>query len=88
MLRGIITLVFTVTLAFPSILLASGSNSTACATKYPIVLAHGMGAQAKILGVISYWADVPGALEDHAVGAAQTCLFTHALLLLAGLLRT
>lgn len=58
-------LILAISLSFPSILLASGSSSTTCQTKYPIVLAHGMGAQAQILGIINYWADVPGELEDN-----------------------
>jgi len=65
MSKRTIILFLSITLAFPSILLASGSSSTTCKTKYPIVLAHGMGAQAKILGIISYWAGVPGELEDN-----------------------
>ncbi len=42
----------------------AGGSSTAAATKYPIVLAHGMGASAEILGIVDYWWGIPGALED------------------------
>lgn len=42
---------------------ASGS-STASATRYPVVLSHGMGAQAEILGFIDYWGGIPEAIED------------------------
>jgi triacylglycerol lipase len=43
----------------------AGGDSSAAATKYPIVLSHGMGAQAEILGIIDYWGDIPGELEDN-----------------------
>src|SRR5271157_996646 len=55
--------IFIIVLAVPIAVFAGGSSST-CATKYPVVLAHGMGAQAKILGFIDYWGDIPGALSD------------------------
>lgn len=42
---------------------ASGSSNP-CQTKYPIVLAHGMGASAQILGIINYWNRIPATLED------------------------
>jgi len=41
----------------------AGGDSETCATKYPIVLSHGMGAHADNLG-IGYWYGIPGALED------------------------
>ncbi|RJP42060.1 MAG: alpha/beta fold hydrolase [Desulfobacteraceae bacterium] len=47
----------------PALALAGGA-STACATQYPIVLAHGMGASAEILGIVDYWWGIPGALRD------------------------
>ncbi|MCU0600234.1 MAG: alpha/beta fold hydrolase [Desulfobacterales bacterium] len=47
----------------PAAALAGGS-STACATKYPIVMAHGMGASAEILGIVDYWWGIPEALKD------------------------
>ena len=45
--------------------LMAGGGSTKCATKYPVVLSHGMGAQAQILGIIDYWAAVTGDLDDN-----------------------
>jgi len=42
----------------------AGGSTPTCNTKYPIVLAHGMGASAQILGIIDYWNDIPGALRD------------------------
>lgn len=47
----------------PVTLFAAGSSST-CDTKYPIVLAHGMGAQAKIVNILDYWYGIEDALED------------------------
>ncbi|MBN2079187.1 MAG: alpha/beta hydrolase [Spirochaetes bacterium] len=51
-----------VTAAF-SFAFASGSSNT-CQTKYPVVLAHGMGASAQILGIVNYWNRIPDALRD------------------------
>lgn len=50
-------------LIIPVGLFASGSTPK-CNTKYPIVLAHGMGAQAVIVGIVDYWWDLESALED------------------------
>jgi triacylglycerol lipase len=50
-------------LFFPAILMAGGTSYT-CDTKYPIVLAHGMGTQAKIMQIIDYWGGIDNALKD------------------------
>ncbi|MBU2488112.1 MAG: alpha/beta fold hydrolase [Proteobacteria bacterium] len=55
-------LVVLVLLFVPGLVFAGGS-STACKTKYPVVLAHGMGASAEILGIVDYWWGIEGALE-------------------------
>ncbi|MFP4532473.1 MAG: esterase/lipase family protein [Desulfobacterales bacterium] len=47
----------------PAAGLAGGSSDT-CDTQYPIVLAHGMGASAEILGIVDYWWGIEDALED------------------------
>jgi len=47
----------------PAAGLAGGSSDT-CDTQYPIVLAHGMGASAEILGIVDYWWGIEEALED------------------------
>lgn len=39
-------------------------GSGACDTKYPVVLAHGMGASTEILGVVDYWWNIEEALEN------------------------
>lgn len=51
-------------IVMPAALSASGTASTACKTKYPIVLAHGMGASASIIGIIDYWWGIEDAIED------------------------
>ncbi len=50
-------------ISIPGIALAGGSADT-CDTRYPVVLAHGMGASASILGVMDYWWGIEGPLED------------------------
>lgn len=48
-----------------STLMASGSvmASARCDTRYPVVLAHGMGASAEILGIVDYWWGIEKELE-------------------------
>lgn len=52
-----------VILMLPALGFAAGS-APKCDTKFPVVLAHGMGAQAKILNIVDYWWGIEGALED------------------------
>lgn len=40
-------------------------RSGRCATDYPIVLAHGMGFQARIMGAFDYWGAIPRTLREH-----------------------
>ena len=56
-------ILFAVLLFTPMALFAAGS-APKCDTVYPIVLAHGMGAQAKIVNIVDYWWGIEGALED------------------------
>lgn len=58
-------------LAVPASLFASGSSSK-CDTKYPVVLAHGFSAQAKVLGIVDYWWGIEGALEDEGADVYVT----------------
>ncbi|MDA8404322.1 MAG: alpha/beta fold hydrolase [Desulfobacteraceae bacterium] len=51
-------------LLLPVSVMAGGSSSYTCDTKYPIVLAHGMGASAEILGIVDYWWGIPDALKN------------------------
>lgn len=62
--RVLIAAILAFFIAIPVALSAAG-NSTTCATRYPVVLSHGMGAQAQILGFINYWGGIPGELEDN-----------------------
>jgi len=48
------------------------SASTSCATKYPVVLSHGMGTQSEILGLIDYWGGIPSALQDEGASVYIT----------------
>jgi triacylglycerol lipase len=41
----------------------AGGSKPKCATKYPVVLAHGMAANGEILGIIDYWWGIEGAIE-------------------------
>ncbi|MGM0452065.1 MAG: esterase/lipase family protein [Thermodesulfobacteriota bacterium] len=47
----------------PAMAFAGGSSDT-CDTRYPVVLAHGMGASAEILGIVDYWWGIKDALEE------------------------
>lgn len=42
----------------------AGAKVSTCDTKYPIILAHGTGGAAKILGIVDYWWGIPQALES------------------------
>ncbi len=57
-LIGIMVLLF----ALPMVSMAS---STKAATKYPIVLSHGMGANANVMGITNYWGSIPSALQSN-----------------------
>ncbi len=48
-------------LLLPASGLAAGGR---CATQYPVVLAHGMGASAEILGIMDYWGGLGDTLES------------------------
>lgn len=43
-----------------------------CSTRYPVVLAHGMGASDEILGIVNYWWNIPGALQNNGCAVYQT----------------
>lgn len=59
--RGLI--LFLALMFTPLALFASGS-APKCDTVYPVVLAHGMGAQAKIVSIVDYWWGIEDTLED------------------------
>ncbi len=54
-------LFFLITVPFTAI---AGGDSNTCDTRYPVVLAHGMGASAEILGIVDYWWGIEDALTD------------------------
>ena len=58
-----ITFILTAIFLIPISALAGGDTDR-CDTRYPIVMAHGMGASAEILGIVDYWWGIPEALED------------------------
>ncbi|MCB9481154.1 MAG: alpha/beta fold hydrolase [Desulfobacteraceae bacterium] len=41
-------------------------------TKYPVVLAHGMGASAEILGIVDYWWSIDDELEKNGAAVFKT----------------
>ena len=43
----------------------AGGTPQDATMKYPLVMAHGMGASAQILGILDYWWDIPETLADH-----------------------
>ncbi len=58
-----LTILLAVIFLMPIGAFAGGSSDT-CDTRYPIVMAHGMGASAEILGIVDYWWGIPDAMED------------------------
>ncbi|BCS97008.1 hypothetical protein DSLASN_26400 [Desulfoluna limicola] len=57
----ILSMIFFLLLPIPVL---AGGSSDSCATTYPIILAHGMGASAEILGIVDYWGGLDDVLED------------------------
>ncbi len=52
--------------------LLAGGNNYKCDTKYPVVLAHGMGATDGMLGFFEYWYGIEDALEDEGANVYVT----------------
>ncbi len=61
--KRIAVIFFALLLFIPATVFGGGSSYVAD-TKYPIVMSHGMGASAEILGIVDYWWGIPDALED------------------------
>ncbi|MCP4132994.1 MAG: alpha/beta fold hydrolase [bacterium] len=73
MIRRIVIISAILMVIAPMALFAGGSSSSnSCDTKYPIVLAHGMGASAEILGIVDYWWGIEDALEDEGASVYVT----------------
>lgn len=51
---------------------AAGSKTFTCDTAYPLILAHGTGGAAKILGIVDYWWGIPDALEEEGARVYMT----------------
>ncbi|HON78566.1 MAG TPA: alpha/beta fold hydrolase [Spirochaetota bacterium] len=64
MTRKISAILLALFLAVPAVVFAGSSSSNTCDTRYPIVLAHGMGASAEILGIMDYWWGIEDPMED------------------------
>lgn len=53
-------------------LFPAASFAGSCSTKYPVVLAHGMGASASILGIVDYWWNIDNALANNGAKVYKT----------------
>ncbi len=71
MFKKVLVLSIILMFAVPVALFAGGSTPK-CATKYPVVLAHGMGATDDMLGFINYWWGIESALEDEGADVYVT----------------
>ncbi len=63
MKKSVLILILVIMAGFPAAVFSAGDSSK-CDTKYPVVLAHGMGAQAVIVNIVDYWWGLEDALED------------------------
>lgn len=50
----------------------AGGDDYLCDTQYPVILAHGMGASAEILGFMDYWGPIDNALSDEGCAVYKT----------------
>ncbi|MGM0418830.1 MAG: esterase/lipase family protein [Thermodesulfobacteriota bacterium] len=62
------------TMSVLALLLISFQNASAgkTSTKYPVVLAHGMGASAEILGIVDYWGRIDNSLIANGAQVYKT----------------
>jgi len=68
MFKKVILGVLMILFVFPIALLAG----TKAATKYPIVLSHGMGFETNVLGLVDYWGKIPAAMKDNGANVFIT----------------
>ncbi|MFP4533049.1 MAG: esterase/lipase family protein [Desulfobacterales bacterium] len=61
--KFVLILFISLAIALPGQSYAAGT-SDACATKYPIILAHGTGGAAEMMGIVDYWWGIPEALRN------------------------
>ncbi|MGV7928627.1 MAG: esterase/lipase family protein [Spirochaetota bacterium] len=74
MIKGLASTAIILGLFLSPATLMAGGDDASCATNYPIVLAHGMGATDDMLGVIDYWWGIEGALEDEGANVYVTAV--------------
>src|SRR6056297_2905132 len=61
--KTLLMLLILLAMALPGAVHAAGT-SDACATKHPIILAHGTGGAAEMMGIVDYWWGIPEALRN------------------------
>ncbi|PKL17306.1 MAG: alpha/beta hydrolase [Spirochaetae bacterium HGW-Spirochaetae-5] len=71
MRKSLFILLLSLLVTIPTALFSAGSDPN-CNTRYPVILAHGMGAQAKIVNVVDYWWGIEDALEDEGADVYVT----------------
>jgi len=71
MRKSLFVLFLSLLVSIPTALFSAGTDPN-CNTKYPIILAHGMGAQAKIVSIVNYWWGIEDALEDEGADVYVT----------------
>ena len=76
-MKKLITAIIFMSFMLISVAAFAGGDSTKCATKYPVVLAHGMGAQAKIVNIVDYWWGIEDALKDEGAQVYITSTMIH-----------
>ena len=70
--RTVLWIVCALLLLIPAMGFAAGNKIITCDTKYPIILAHGTGGAAEILGFVDYWWGIPDALENEGAEVYMT----------------
>ena len=71
-LAVILTVGLALIIGLTGISLAAGTNPDKCDTRYPVILAHGMGASTKILGIVDYWWGIEDALKEEGASVYFT----------------
>lgn len=68
----VLWVVFASMLLVPATGFAAANKIDTCDTRYPVILAHGTGGAAEILGFIDYWWGIPDALENEGAEVYMT----------------
>ncbi len=63
-LLTILWIVCALLILIPATGFSAGNKNITCDTNFPVILAHGTGGAAKMLGFIDYWWGIPDALES------------------------